>query len=118
MDPYEEVAQQGPTPPLSPAYVPDPMELDGHVPVYFPEPEHPKYHVPSDDDIQVEDQPYTDDASPTAESPRYIADSDSMEEDTDEDSIDYPDEPMDDDEDLEEDDDEDPEEIRIPRRIP
>ncbi|GJT16911.1 hypothetical protein Tco_0875617 [Tanacetum coccineum] len=111
MDPYEEVAQQGPTPPLSPAYVPDPMELDGHVPVFiFPEPEHPKYHVPSDDDIQVEDQPYTDDASPTAESPRYIADSDSMEEDTDEDSIDYPDEPMDDDEDLEEDDDEDPEE--------
>ncbi|GJW26803.1 hypothetical protein Tco_0040614 [Tanacetum coccineum] len=59
-----------------------------------------------DDDIQVEDQPYADDASPTAESPGYIADSDSMEED----SIDYPDEPEDDDEDPEEDDDEDPEE--------
>ncbi|GKF30073.1 hypothetical protein Tco_0096415, partial [Tanacetum coccineum] len=51
-------------------------------------------------------QPYADDASPTAESPGYIADSDSMEEDTDEDSIDYPDEP----EDGEEDDDENPEE--------
>nr|GFC15626.1 hypothetical protein [Tanacetum cinerariifolium] len=33
----------------------DPMELDEHVPVYVPEPEHPKYHAPSDDDIQVED---------------------------------------------------------------
>ncbi|GJS64224.1 hypothetical protein Tco_0678788 [Tanacetum coccineum] len=67
---------------LSPAYVPDPMELDEHVP------------------------PYADDASPTAESPGYIADSDPIEEDTDEDSLDYPDEP----EDGEQDDDEDPEE--------
>ncbi|GKD33241.1 hypothetical protein Tco_1248750 [Tanacetum coccineum] len=103
MDPYKEVAQQGQTPPLSPAYVPDPIELDKHVPVYVSEPE---YHAPSDDDIQVEDQPYADDASPTAESPRHIADLESMEED----SIDYPDEPEDDDEDPEEDDDEDPEE--------
>ncbi|GKE39755.1 hypothetical protein Tco_1463160, partial [Tanacetum coccineum] len=54
----------------------------------------------------VEDQPYADDASLTAESPGNIADSDSMEEDTNEDSIDYPDEP----EDGEKDDDEDPEE--------
>ncbi|GJV18713.1 hypothetical protein Tco_1367733 [Tanacetum coccineum] len=130
MDPYEEVAQQGQAHPLSPAYVPDPMELDEHVLVYVLEPEHPEYHAPSDDDIQVEDQPYADDASLTAESPGYIADSDSIEEDTDEDSIDYPDEP----EDGEEDDDEDPEEdpseehepeddddddttMRIPRRI-
>ncbi|GJW43732.1 hypothetical protein Tco_0072531 [Tanacetum coccineum] len=97
---------QGRAHPLSPVYVHDPMKLDEHVPVYVPEPEHPEYHAPSDDDIQVEDQPYADDASPTAESPGYIADSDSMEEDTDADSIDYPDEP----EDGEEDDDEDPEE--------
>ncbi|GKB78466.1 hypothetical protein Tco_0945361 [Tanacetum coccineum] len=55
---------------------------------------------------EVEDQPYADDASPTAESPGYIADLDSMKEDTDEDSIDYPDEP----EDGEEDNDKDPEE--------
>nr|GEY28833.1 hypothetical protein [Tanacetum cinerariifolium] len=52
-------------------------------------------------------QPYDDDVSSTIESPRYIADTDSMEEDTDEDSIDYPDEledgEEDDDEDLEED---------------
>ncbi|GJT80349.1 hypothetical protein Tco_1054691 [Tanacetum coccineum] len=89
----EEVAQQGQAPPLSPAYVPDPMELDEHVPVYVSEPEHPEYDVPSDDDIQVEDQPYADDASPIAELPGYIVDSDSMEED----SIDYQDEPEDDD---------------------
>ncbi|GKC50304.1 hypothetical protein Tco_1073049, partial [Tanacetum coccineum] len=106
MDPYEEVAQQWQAPPLSPAYVPDPVELDGHVQLYVPEPEHPEYHVPSDDDMQVEDQPYADDASTTAESPGYIADSESIEED----SIDYPDEPEDDDEDPEEDDDEDPKE--------
>ncbi|GKB56861.1 hypothetical protein Tco_0913047, partial [Tanacetum coccineum] len=54
--------------------------------------------------------PYADDASPTAESPGYIADSESMEED----SIDYPDEPEDDDEDPEEDDEEDPSEEHEP----
>ncbi|GKD30130.1 hypothetical protein Tco_1240908 [Tanacetum coccineum] len=88
---------------MSPAYVPDPMELDEHVSIYVPEPEHPEYHVPTDDDIQVEDQPYADDDSPTAESPGHIADSESMEED----SINYPDEPEDDDEDPEEDPEED-----------
>nr|GEX76029.1 hypothetical protein [Tanacetum cinerariifolium] len=55
MDPYEEVAQQGKVHPLSPAYLPDPMELDKHVPVHVLELEHPEYHAPSDDDIQVED---------------------------------------------------------------
>ncbi|GKG30619.1 hypothetical protein Tco_0423107, partial [Tanacetum coccineum] len=104
LDQYEEVAQQGHTHPLLPAHVPDPMKLDEHVPVYVPEPEHPEYHAPSDDDIQVEDQPYAEDASPTAESPGYLADSDSMEEDTDADSIDYPDEPEDDDDDDDTDD--------------
>nr|GEW91468.1 putative reverse transcriptase domain-containing protein [Tanacetum cinerariifolium] len=80
MDPYEEVAQQGRVPPLSPAYVPNPIELDDH----------------------VEDQPYADDASPTTELPRYIADSDSMEKDLEEDpSKEH--EPEDDDEDPKED---------------
>nr|GEZ60593.1 hypothetical protein [Tanacetum cinerariifolium] len=55
MDPYEEVAQQGQEHPLSPTYIPDPIELDEHAPVYAPEPQHPEYHAPSDDDIQVED---------------------------------------------------------------
>nr|GEY31895.1 hypothetical protein [Tanacetum cinerariifolium] len=101
MDPYEEVAQQGQVPPLSPVYVPDPMELGEHVLVYVPEPKHPEYHAPSDDDIQVEDQPHNDDASPTAESPRYIADLDSMGKDDNEDPEEDPSkehEPEDDDE--------------------
>nr|GEV81190.1 uncharacterized protein [Tanacetum cinerariifolium] len=84
MDPYEEVSQQAHVPPLSPAYVPDPMELDEHVPVYILEPKQREYHAPSDDYIQVKDQPHADDASPTVESPGYIADSDSMGEDDDE----------------------------------
>ncbi|GJZ91411.1 hypothetical protein Tco_0663338 [Tanacetum coccineum] len=79
--------------------MPNPMELDEHVPVYVSEPEHPEYHVPIDDDIQVEDQPYLDDASSTANSLGHIADSESMEED----SIDYPDKPEDDNEDPEKD---------------
>ncbi|GJR20132.1 hypothetical protein Tco_0968659 [Tanacetum coccineum] len=87
---------------MSPAYVPDPMELDENLPVYVPEPKHSEYHAPSDDDIQVEDQPYADDASPTAESTGYIADSDSIEEDDDEDPKEDPSEkhkPKDDDDD-------------------
>nr|GEV16939.1 hypothetical protein [Tanacetum cinerariifolium] len=88
MDPYEEVAQQGQGPPLSPAYVSDPMELDEHVPVYDPKPEHLEYHAPLNDDIQ---------------------------EDTDEDSIDYPDEPEDGEEDDHEDPEEDPSEEHEPK---
>nr|GEV34085.1 putative reverse transcriptase domain-containing protein [Tanacetum cinerariifolium] len=103
MDPYKEVAQQGQAPPLSPAHVPDPIELDEHVPVYVPDPKHPEYHEPSDDDMQVEDQPYADDALPIAESLGHIADSKLMEED----SIDYPDEPDDDDDDPKQDPEED-----------
>nr|GEZ15273.1 reverse transcriptase domain-containing protein [Tanacetum cinerariifolium] len=82
-------------PPLPPAYVPRLMEFDEHVPVYVLEPEYPEYHVPSDDDMHVKDQPYANDALLIAESPGYIVDLESMEED----SIDYPDEPEDDDED-------------------
>nr|GFA25130.1 reverse transcriptase domain-containing protein [Tanacetum cinerariifolium] len=67
MDPYEEVAQQGQAHPLSLAYVPDPMELDEHVPVYVPEPEHPEYHAPSDDDIQVEDDDEDHEEDPSEE---------------------------------------------------
>ncbi|GJU37622.1 hypothetical protein Tco_1185976 [Tanacetum coccineum] len=90
------------------------MELDEHVPVYVLEPEHPEYHALSDDDIQVEDQPYADDASPTTESPGYIVDSDSMEEDTNADSIDYPYELEDGEEDNDEDPEEDPSEEHEP----
>ncbi|GJS38200.1 hypothetical protein Tco_0563243 [Tanacetum coccineum] len=99
VDPYEEVAQHGQAHPLSPAYVPDPMELDEHVPLYVPE--HPEHHDSSEEDMPVEDQPDAEDADLHG----FLADSDSMEDDTDADSIDYPDEPEDG-----EDDDEDPEE--------
>nr|GEZ62939.1 hypothetical protein [Tanacetum cinerariifolium] len=112
MDPCEEVAQQGHVPPLSPTYVPEPMELDEHVPVYIPEPEQPKYHASSDGDIQVEDRPHANDASPTVESPGYIADSDSMGEDDDEDLEEDPSKepkPEDNDEYPEEDPNEEPE---------
>nr|GEW89450.1 hypothetical protein [Tanacetum cinerariifolium] len=85
--PYEEVSQRGQVPPLSPSYKPNLIDLDEHVPVYVPEPKHPEYHVPSDDDIQ---------------------------EDTDEDSIDYLDEPKDGEEDDELDPEEDPSEEHEP----
>ncbi|GKC80511.1 hypothetical protein Tco_1131285 [Tanacetum coccineum] len=81
---------------MSPAYVPDPMELDEHVPVYVPEPEHPEYHAPSGDDIQVEDQPYAEDASPTADEEHE------PEDDDDDDDTDNEDEEPDEDEGEEE----------------
>nr|GEV66066.1 hypothetical protein [Tanacetum cinerariifolium] len=95
MDPYEEVAQWQ-APPLSPAYVPDPIELDEHVTVYVSEPEHLEYHVSSDDDMQDDDE--------------------DPEEDPEEDHTDYPadegdcdDEPSDDDDDDDDTNDEDEE---------
>nr|GEX69587.1 hypothetical protein [Tanacetum cinerariifolium] len=68
--------------------------------------EGPEMQIIQNDDIQVEDQPHADDSSLTAESPGYIADSDSMGEDDDEDLKEDPNEehdPEDDDEDPEED---------------
>nr|GEW25844.1 putative reverse transcriptase domain-containing protein [Tanacetum cinerariifolium] len=67
IDPYEEVAQQGQVHQLSPAYVSNPMKLDGHVPVHVPEPEHPEYHASSDDDIQVEDDDEDPEEDPSKE---------------------------------------------------
>ncbi|GJX03567.1 hypothetical protein Tco_0189483 [Tanacetum coccineum] len=83
-DPYVEAALQAPP---SPDYVPGPEEPEQAPPSpdYVLGPEH------ADDEIVAEDQPYAEDASPTAQSPDYIPESDPEE-------------------DLEEDDDEDPEE--------
>nr|GEV76701.1 hypothetical protein [Tanacetum cinerariifolium] len=67
MDPYEKVAQQGQIHPLLPAYVPNPMELDEHVPVHVLEPEHLEYHTPLDDDIQVEDDDEDPEEGPSEE---------------------------------------------------
>ncbi|GKA51152.1 hypothetical protein Tco_0744348 [Tanacetum coccineum] len=81
----------------SPEYVPDPMELEDHVPVYVSEPDYPEYLAPSEDDIPVKDQPLPADASPVALSPGYIADSDPEEDG--EDLADYPADAGDDDDD-------------------
>ncbi|GJY36054.1 hypothetical protein Tco_0421432 [Tanacetum coccineum] len=106
--------------PPSPDYVPDPKHLPLPVEVpYVPEPEYPKYLVSSDAKAPLADQPLPADASPTALSPGYVADSDpdkDPEEDPEEDHTDYPadggdgdDEPSYDDDDDDDIDDEDEE---------
>ncbi|GJS69406.1 hypothetical protein Tco_0702247 [Tanacetum coccineum] len=80
-DPYLEAALQAPP---SPDYVPGPEEPE-HAPPspdYVPGAEH------ADDEIVAEDQPYAEDASPIAQSPDYVPESDpeaDPEEDDDED---------------------------------
>ncbi|GKF39762.1 hypothetical protein Tco_0119823, partial [Tanacetum coccineum] len=53
--------------------------------------EYPEHHDSSEEDMPVEDQPNAEEAN----SRGFLADSDSMEDDTDTDSIDYLDEPED-----------------------
>ncbi|GJS62118.1 hypothetical protein Tco_0656902 [Tanacetum coccineum] len=89
-DPYFEAALQAP--PLS-NYVALPEEPE-QAPLsldYVPGPEH------ADDEIVAEDQPYAKDASPTAQSPDYVPETDHEadpeeddDEDPEEDPIDYP----------------------------
>ncbi|GJV74278.1 hypothetical protein Tco_1494273 [Tanacetum coccineum] len=59
-----------------------------------PAPEYPEYLAPSDDDIPAENWPLPVDASPTAHSPGYIADSEPIEDDSEDDPemdlVDYP----------------------------
>ncbi|GJZ97497.1 hypothetical protein Tco_0669950 [Tanacetum coccineum] len=54
-DPYEEAArqllEQAPRPS---GYVPDPIELKDHVPMYIPKPEHPEDLVPAEDEASIE----------------------------------------------------------------
>ncbi|GJZ91955.1 hypothetical protein Tco_0664020 [Tanacetum coccineum] len=64
--------------PQSPDCVPGPEHPPS--PEYVPGPEYPEYVAPSDDEIPVEDQPLPVDASPTALSPGYVADSDPEED--------------------------------------
>ncbi|GJX06376.1 hypothetical protein Tco_0194308 [Tanacetum coccineum] len=89
-DPYVEAALQAPP---SPDYVPGPEEPEQAPlsPDYVPGPEH------ADDEIVVEDQPGAEDASPTAQSPDYVPETDPEadpeeddDEDPEEDPIDYP----------------------------
>nr|GEV65738.1 putative reverse transcriptase domain-containing protein [Tanacetum cinerariifolium] len=52
-DPYEEAAQQLlEHAPRSPEYVPDPIELEDHVPAHIPE--HPEDLVPAEDEAPIE----------------------------------------------------------------
>nr|GEX55832.1 hypothetical protein [Tanacetum cinerariifolium] len=61
MDPYEEVSQQGQAAPPSPAYTPDPLELEDHVPVYVLEPEEDPIDYATDDDEDEEEESSKDD---------------------------------------------------------
>ncbi|GJY65246.1 hypothetical protein Tco_0467484 [Tanacetum coccineum] len=92
IDPYEEVAQQGQATPPSPAYVPDPIELEHHVPVYVPEPVYPEYLVPSDDDIPVEDPEEDLEEDPKEDLIDYVVDVDDDEDGKEESSKDDDDE--------------------------
>ncbi|GKD27334.1 hypothetical protein Tco_1233548, partial [Tanacetum coccineum] len=105
----------GPEHPPSPDYVPGREHPPVEVP-YVPEPEYPRYLMSVDAEAPLEDQPLPVDASPTALSPGYMADSDPN-EDPEEDHADYPadggdddddDEPSDDDDDDTDDEDEEP----------
>ncbi|GKE12858.1 hypothetical protein Tco_1416409 [Tanacetum coccineum] len=109
----------GPEHPLSPDYVPGLEHPPSPVEVpYVLKPEYPEYLVPADAEAPLEDQHLPADASPTALSLGYVADSDpdeDSEEDPKEDHADYPadggdddDEPSDDDDDDTYDEDEEP----------
>nr|GEX68404.1 reverse transcriptase domain-containing protein [Tanacetum cinerariifolium] len=66
----------------SPDYVPGPEEPEQALlsPNYVPEPEYPKYLVPYEAEAPIEDQPLSDDVSPTALSLGYVADLDPKED--------------------------------------
>nr|GEU34420.1 putative reverse transcriptase domain-containing protein [Tanacetum cinerariifolium] len=116
-----------PVAPPSPDYVPGPEHTQSpncvlgleHPPSpveipYVPKPEYPEYLAPFDDEAPLEDQPQPVDASPTAASLGYVADSDlddDPKEDLENDHADYPadggdgdDKPFDDDDDDDTDD--------------
>ncbi|GJV35101.1 hypothetical protein Tco_1407578 [Tanacetum coccineum] len=115
-DPYVQVALQAPP---SPDYIPGPEEPQSPpLPDFVPEPVYPEYMPQEDEVFPAEEQPLPAAASPTAQSPDYVPESDPEEdpeedddEDPEEDPADYPadggddgddeDEPSDDDEDEE-----------------
>ncbi|GJT04216.1 hypothetical protein Tco_0838678 [Tanacetum coccineum] len=89
-DPYVEATLQAPP---SPDYVPGPEEPE-QAP---PSPDYVLGLEHDDDEIVAEDQPYAEDASPIAQSPDYVPETDPEadpeedgDEDPEEDPIDYP----------------------------
>ncbi|GKC30045.1 hypothetical protein Tco_1037339 [Tanacetum coccineum] len=109
-DPYAYIMAAYQVPP-SPDYIPGPEEPQSPPPLDFvPEPMYPEYIPQEDEILPAEEQPLPAAASPTADSPGYVPESDPEEEpeeddeDPEEDPADYPADRDDDDDD---DDDED-----------
>nr|GFB45141.1 hypothetical protein [Tanacetum cinerariifolium] len=104
LDPYVQLVMgvppspdyiPGPEAPPSPDYIPGPEAPPS--PNYIPGPEYSEYLPPADDMLAAEEQPLPAAVSPTAESPRYITESelemeenDGDDEKSEGDSIDYP----------------------------
>ncbi|GJT36063.1 hypothetical protein Tco_0926482 [Tanacetum coccineum] len=114
-DPYAYIMAAYQVPP-SPDYIPGPEEPQSPPPLDFvPEPMYPEYMPQEDEILPAEEQPLPAAASPTADSPGYVPESDPEEEpeeddeDPEEDPADYPAD-RDDDDDDDEDEDEDEEE--------
>nr|GEZ85160.1 hypothetical protein [Tanacetum cinerariifolium] len=81
----------------------EPKAPPSHVPALA----YPEYLAPSDDEVPAKDQPQPVDASPTTDSPGYIADSEPTEDDFEEDlEMDHVDYVYDDDDDDDDDDEE------------
>ncbi|GKE56895.1 hypothetical protein Tco_1496080, partial [Tanacetum coccineum] len=83
---YSDIGSPGVDGPPSPDYVPGPEEPEQAPPSpiylpYVPEPVYPEYIPPEDDVFPAEEQPLHAAASPTAESPGYIPESDPEEDD-------------------------------------
>ncbi|GJR34942.1 hypothetical protein Tco_1210626 [Tanacetum coccineum] len=106
-DPYVQVALQIPP---SPNYIPGPEEPQSPpLPDFVPEPVYPEYMPQEDEVFSAEEQPLSAAASPTAQSPDYVSESDPEEdleddddEDPEEDLVDYPADGGDDDNDEDE----------------
>ncbi|GKF64016.1 hypothetical protein Tco_0187464, partial [Tanacetum coccineum] len=107
-DPYAYIMAAYQVPPSS-DYMPGPEEPQSPPPLDFvPEPMYPEYMPQEDEILPAEEQPVPAAASPTADSPGYVPETDPEEEpeeddeDPEEDPADYPADRDDDDEDEEE----------------
>ncbi|GJX24604.1 hypothetical protein Tco_0230900 [Tanacetum coccineum] len=119
-DPYAYIMAAYQVPP-SPDYIPGPEEPQSPPPLDFvPEPMYPEYIPQEDEILPAEEQPLPAAASPTADSPGYVPESDPEEEpeeddeDPEEDPADYPADRDDDDDDDEDEDEEEEEEHPAP----
>ncbi|GJV20300.1 hypothetical protein Tco_1369320 [Tanacetum coccineum] len=113
-DPYAYIMAAYQVPP-SPDYIPGPEEPQSPPPLdFFPEPMYPEYIPQEDEILSAEEQPLPAAASPTADSPGYVPESNPEEEqeeddeDPEEDLADYPADKDDDDEEDEEEEEEHP----------